>query len=137
MAMGLIVIVGSACVRLRRRSGLGGSLAFVNFALLDQRHCSEELRDRNHHADNQPGKRGRRHNRSENRHQRSVTGKRIGMADIMSGVMNGADVREADHADNEKAKGHRQHGLNDHARIDGDGGQVGGPGLLHVDPHRR
>jgi hypothetical protein len=37
------------------------------------------------------------------------------MSDIMSGVMNGADVREADHADNEKAKGHRQHGLNDHA----------------------
>ena len=46
-----------------------------------------------------------------------MTGKRIGVADIVSGVMNGADVRKADHADNEKAKGHRQHGLSDNARI--------------------
>ena len=44
-----------------------------------------------------------------------MTGKRIGVADIVSGVMNRADVREADHADNEKAKGHRQYGLNDDA----------------------
>jgi hypothetical protein len=34
-----------------------------------------------------------------------VTGKRIGVADIVRGVMNGADVREADDADNEKTKG--------------------------------
>jgi hypothetical protein len=59
------------------------------------------------------------------------------MADIVSGVMNGADVRKADYANNEKAKGHRQHGLNDHARIGGDSGQMGRLGLLHVDPHRR
>jgi hypothetical protein len=51
-----------------------------------------------------------------------VTGKRIGVADIVSGVMNGADVRKADYADNEKAKGHRQHGLNHHARSGGGGG---------------
>jgi hypothetical protein len=52
--------------------------------------------------------------------------------------MNRADVREADHADNEKAKGHRQHGLNNHARrISGDSGEMGGLGLLHVDPRRR
>jgi len=44
------------------------------------------------------------------------------MADIVSGVMNGADVRKADYADNEKAKHHRQHGLNDHARIGGESG---------------
>jgi len=44
-----------------------------------------------------------------------VTGKRIGVADIVSSVMNRADVREADDADNEKAKGHRQYGLNDDA----------------------
>jgi hypothetical protein len=66
-----------------------------------------------------------------------VTGKRIGVADIVSGVMNRADVREADHADNEKAKGHRQYGLNDDAWIGGDGGEMGGLGLLHVDPRRR
>jgi hypothetical protein len=59
------------------------------------------------------------------------------MADIVSGVMNGADVRKADYADNEKAKRHRQYGLNDHARIGGDSGQMGGLGLLHVDPCRR
>jgi hypothetical protein len=51
--------------------------------------------------------------------------------------MNGADVRKANDTDNEKAKRHRQHGLNDHARIGSDSGQVGGLGLLHVDPHRR
>ena len=66
-----------------------------------------------------------------------MTGKRIGVADIVSGVMNRADVREADHADNEKAKGHRQQGLNDDASIGGDGGEMGGLGLLHVDPRRR
>jgi hypothetical protein len=55
-----------------------------------------------------------------------VTGKGIGVADIVSGVMNRADVREADHADNEKAKGHRQHGLKDNARIGGDSGEMGG-----------
>jgi len=59
------------------------------------------------------------------------------MADIVSGVMNRADVRKADYADNEKAKGHRQHGLNDHARIGGESGQVGGLGLLHLDPRKR
>jgi hypothetical protein len=36
--------------------------------------------------------------------------------------MNGADVRKADYADNEKAKGHRKHSLDHHARIGGDGG---------------
>jgi hypothetical protein len=51
--------------------------------------------------------------------------------------MNRADVREADHADNEKAKGHRQQGLKDNARISGDSGEMGGLGLLHVDPRRR
>jgi hypothetical protein len=66
-----------------------------------------------------------------------VTGKRIGVADIVSGVVNGADVRKADYADNEKAKGHRQDGLNDNARIGGDGGEMGGLRLLHVDPRRR
>jgi len=66
-----------------------------------------------------------------------VTGKRIGVADIVSGVMNGADVRKADYADNKKAKRHRKHGLNDHARIGGDSGQMGGLGLLHVDPRKR
>jgi hypothetical protein len=59
------------------------------------------------------------------------------MADIVSGVMNGADVRKADYSDNEKAKCHRQHGLEDHARIGGDTGQVGSMGLLHADPLRR
>ena len=59
------------------------------------------------------------------------------MADIVSGVMNGADVRKADYADNKKAKRHRKHGLNDHARIGGDSGQMGGLGLLHVDPRKR
>jgi hypothetical protein len=59
------------------------------------------------------------------------------MADIVGGVMNGADVREADYSDNEKAKSYRQHGLNDHTRIGGGNRQMGGLGLLHVDPHRR
>jgi len=95
------------------------------------------LRDRNHRANHQPGKGCRKRNRSENRHFWSVTGKRIGVADIVRGVMNGADVREADDADNEKTKGHRQHGLNDHARIGNESGQVGGLGLLHVDPRKR
>jgi len=116
---------------------LGRSLAFVNFTLLDQRHRPEELRDGDHRANNEPGKRGRKHNRSENRHLSSVAGKRIGVADIVSGVMNGADVREADYSDNEKAKGYRKHGLNDHTRIGGSNRQMGGLGLLHVDPHRR
>jgi len=66
-----------------------------------------------------------------------VTGKRIGVADIVSGVVNRADVREADDADNEKAKGHRQYGLNNDAGIGGDSGEMGGLGLLHVDPRRR
>ncbi|PNE23881.1 hypothetical protein BHU16_10255 [Tannerella sp. oral taxon 808] len=66
-----------------------------------------------------------------------MAGKRIGMAHIMGGVMNGADVREADYADNEKTQGHRQHGLNNHARIGADSGQMGALELLHVDPHRR
>jgi hypothetical protein len=137
MAMGLTVLVGGASLLMPSRRRLGCSLTFVNFALLDQRDRPEELRDRNHRADHQPGKGCRKHNRSENRHFWSVTGKRIGVADIVRGVMNGADVREADDADNEKTKGHRQHGLNDHARIGGESGQVGGLGLLHVDPRKR
>jgi hypothetical protein len=54
------------------------------------------------------------------------------MADVVCGVMNGADMRETDNPDNEEAKGHSQHGLHDQARIGGDGWQVDGLGLLHV-----
>ena len=55
MATGLIVIVGGASLLMRSRRSLGCSLAFVNFTLLDQRDRPEELRDRDHRADNQPG----------------------------------------------------------------------------------
>jgi hypothetical protein len=61
-----------------------------------------------------------------------MTGKRIGVANIVRGVVNGADVRETDDPDDEEAKGHGQHGLHEHARIGGDSWQVGGLGLLHV-----
>jgi hypothetical protein len=43
-----------------------------------------------------------------------VAGKRIGVADIVRGVVDGADVREANHTDDEKAESHRQNSLNDH-----------------------
>ena len=66
-----------------------------------------------------------------------MTGKRIGVADIVRRVVNRADVREADHTDNEKAERHCQYGLSDNAGAGGDGGQMGGLGLWHVDPHRR
>jgi hypothetical protein len=66
--MGRIVIAGDASVLMRRGRSLAGSLALVNFALLDQRDRPEELRDRNHRAHDQPGKGCRKHNRSENRH---------------------------------------------------------------------
>ena len=122
MATVLAVIVGGGSLLMRSRRSLGCSLALVNFTLLDQRHGPEELRNRDHHADDQAGKRSRKYNRSENGHLASVTGKRIRMADIVRGVMNGADMRKADYADNEKAKGHRQHSLDNHVRIGGDGG---------------
>jgi hypothetical protein len=122
MATVVTVIVGGGSLLMRSRRSLGCSLALVNFTLLDQRDRPEELRNRDHRTDDQPSQRGRKYNRSENRHLASVTGKRIGVADIVSGVVNGADVRKADYADNEKAKVHRQHSLNHHARSGGDGG---------------
>ena len=40
-----------------------------------------------------------------------MTGKRIRVADIVCGIMNRTDMREADHADDEQPQGHRQYGL--------------------------
>jgi hypothetical protein len=54
------------------------------------------------------------------------------MADVMGGVVDGADVREADHANDEKAQSHRQHSLSDRVRVDGGSGQLSGLGMLHV-----
>src|SRR4029077_14094058 len=112
-----------------------GSLALVDFAPLDQRYGTEELGNRNHHPDDQAGKGGREYDRSENRHW-SVAGKRVGVANIVRRVMNRADMREADHADNEKAERHRQHSLRNNVGVDGGSGQMGGLGLLHVYPRR-
>jgi len=88
------------------------SFAFVDFTLLDQLHGTEELRNGNHHTDDQAGKGGRKYDRPENRHS-SVTGKRVGVADVVRGIMNGADMGEANHPDDENAQGHRQHSLSD------------------------
>jgi hypothetical protein len=79
----------------------GGGLAFVDLALLDQRHGTKELRNGNNHADDQAGQRSGKYDRPENRHWWSMTGKRIGVADIVCGIMNRTDMREADHADDE------------------------------------
>jgi hypothetical protein len=57
------------------------------------------------------------------------------VADVVRGIMNGADMGEANHPDDEKAQGHRQHSLSDNVRADS--GQMGGLGLLHVYPRRR
>jgi hypothetical protein len=54
------------------------------------------------------------------------------VADVVRGVMDRADMREADDADDEKAESHCQYSLSDNAGVGGDGGQMGGPGLLHV-----
>jgi len=101
VTMGLVLIVGGQGMVMRCRRRPGCSFAFVDFALLDQRHGTEELRNRNNHADDQAGKRSRKYDRSENRHLSSMTGKRIGVADIVCGIMNRADMRKADHADDE------------------------------------
>jgi len=94
---GVVLILGDYGMAMRCR----GRLAFVDLALLDQRHGPEELCDRNNDADDQAGKRGRKYDRPENRHLSSMTGKRIGVTDIVGGVMNRTDMREADHADDE------------------------------------
>src|SRR3982074_3127275 len=44
IATGIIMMMGGASVLMCSRRSLDRSLAFVNFALLDQRHRSEELR---------------------------------------------------------------------------------------------
>jgi hypothetical protein len=59
------------------------------------------------------------------------------VANIVRGIVNRADMREADHADNEKAERHRQYSLRNNVGVDGGGGQMGGLGLLHVYPRRR
>jgi hypothetical protein len=40
-----------------------------------------------------------------------MTGKRIGVADIVCGIMNRTNMRESDHADDEQPQGHRQYSL--------------------------
>ena len=65
-----------------------------------------------------------------------MTGKRIRVADIVCGIMNRTDMREADHADDEQPQGHRQYGLSNSVCI-GSAVGVGGLGLLHVWPRRR
>ena len=97
----VVLILGDYGMAMRCRRCRGGGLAFVDLALLDQRHGPEELCDRNNDADDQAGKRGRKYDRPENRHLSSMTGKRVGVADIVRGVMNRTDMREADHADDE------------------------------------
>ena len=96
------------------RRGFSRGLSLVHFALLDKRHGPEELHNRYRDTDDQPGKNSRKNNRSKDRHPWSVAGKRVGVADIVRGVVDGADVREADHTDSEEAKRHRQDSLNDH-----------------------
>jgi hypothetical protein len=44
------------------------------------------------------------------------------MTDIVRGIVDGADVRETNHTDSEKAKGHCQNSLNGHIRTGGGGG---------------
>jgi hypothetical protein len=113
--MRFVMIVAGADMLMFGRRRFGRSLSLVHFALLDERHGPEELHNRNHDTDNQAGKGGRKNYRSKDWHPWSVAGKRIGMADIMGRVVNGANMREADRTDNEKAKGHRQNSLNNYS----------------------
>ena len=112
--MGLVVIIDGAAGPMCGWRELRRSLSLVHFALLDEGHGPEELRNRDHDANNQAGKDSRKNNRSKDRHRWLVAGKRIGVADIVRGVVDGADVREANHTDDEKAESHRQNSLNDH-----------------------
>jgi hypothetical protein len=96
-----------------------------DLALLDQRHRSEQLDNRYQRADDQSGERCRKHDRSEDAHLSSVTGESVGVAHVVGGVMDCADVRKADHADDEQTKGHRQNGLNDNVRSGCNGCKTG------------
>ena len=63
-----------------------------------------------------------------------MTGESVGVAHVVGGVMDCADVRKADHADDEQTKGHRQNGLNDNVRSGFNGCKTGSLRLLHDDP---
>jgi hypothetical protein len=56
------------------------------------------------------------------------------MANIVRGVMDGIDVRKANNAHDEQAKGHGQNRLENGAQVSTDNRQIGGVRLLHDGP---
>src|SRR5262249_10404077 len=76
----------------------------VDFALLDQRYRREELADGDHGANHQPGQNSREHDSPEYLHWSSVAGEGVRVAHVVGGIMDGADVREANHSDDENAE---------------------------------
>ena len=50
-----------------------------------------------------------------------MAGERVGMPGVVGSVVHDADVRKTNHSDNEYAKGHRQHRLDDDSGPTGEG----------------
>ena len=60
-----------------------------------------------------------------------MAGERIGMADIVCGIVNDVDMRKSDHANDEQAETHREDGLKDDAGVFDCNRQMNGVGPLH------
>jgi hypothetical protein len=106
-------------------------IALVGLGLENQRHGAEMLHDRDSGAGNKPADNGGKHNRTKDGHLRSVAGKRIRMANVVRGVMDGIDMRKTDNAHDEQTESHGQNRLENGAQIFAGNRQIGGVRLLH------
>jgi len=61
-----------------------------------------------------------------------MAGERIGMADVMGGIVNDVDMGKSDHANNEQAEAHCEDSLKDDVDVFDCNRQMSGVGLLHV-----